>query len=253
VSSVVGSKRQAPKIHDMAAAYSASVSASAQVCLICKARKKKCDKALPSCGYCIKKRLHCAYSTPQTKFQGQTQSYAPPSPPDSFQASPSPFVPTQQITFTPVVSATTLHLEVHRLIRSTGQFVDDITVRYFQGIHRYLPIISRTRFHNSLITSGATPSTEFSILLLAICVVASRKREGASNASFDWQQLHIHAKSLLAQVQSSSPVSVELIQAALLLSLHEYAGGKPDDALASIASCARMVCAALLHTLSQDF
>ncbi len=24
-----------------------------QVCLTCKARKKKCDKALPRCGYCV--------------------------------------------------------------------------------------------------------------------------------------------------------------------------------------------------------
>ncbi|KAF2115918.1 hypothetical protein BDV96DRAFT_574825 [Lophiotrema nucula] len=231
------------------------VSHAAQVCLTCKARKKKCDKTLPSCGCCIRKRLRCAYSTPQTQARAQLRSHALPSLPesDTFQHSLSPFVLSQTIPLAPVESATSLNLEVHRLIRTTGQFVDDVSAHYFQGIHRYLPVISRTRFHDSLITLGATPSADFSVLLLAICVVTSspavrRRRENAtSTSSIDRRQLLLTAKSLLAQVQGSFPVSVHLIQAALLLSLHEYAEGRPDDALASIASCARMAYAARIH------
>ncbi|TDZ20131.1 Transcription factor gsfR2 [Colletotrichum orbiculare MAFF 240422] len=34
---------------------------AAQVCLTCKSRKKKCDKALPGCGYCLRKNLSCRY------------------------------------------------------------------------------------------------------------------------------------------------------------------------------------------------
>jgi hypothetical protein len=30
------------------------VSCAAQVCFTCKGRKKKCDKVLPCCGYCVR-------------------------------------------------------------------------------------------------------------------------------------------------------------------------------------------------------
>ncbi|KAF2867774.1 hypothetical protein BDV95DRAFT_502582 [Massariosphaeria phaeospora] len=234
------------------------VSHAAQVCLICKARKKKCDKALPSCNYCIRKKLQCAYSTPQTQFlsRAQLRSYPSlsPSESDTVQPSPSPYVLSPTVPLNPLELATSLNLQVNRLIRSTGQFVDDISAQYFQGIHRYLPVISRTRFHDNLVTSGAAPSAGFSVLLLAICVVSpvptvGRVREDASSTSqaVDRQQLYLTAKSLLAQVQGSSPVSVHLIQAALLLSLHEYMEGRPDDALASIAGCARMAYTARIH------
>ncbi|KAF1964886.1 hypothetical protein BU23DRAFT_604518 [Bimuria novae-zelandiae CBS 107.79] len=228
------------------------VSHAAQVCLSCKARKKKCDKALPSCGYCIRKRLRCTYSTPHAQIESRVQvrHRVPPGPSlsDSSHHSPSPLV-----RFAPAESVASLHVEIYRLIRSTGQFVDDVSARYFQGIHRYLPFISRARFYNSLITIGATPSAGFSVLLLAICVIISSPavgrahRETATTPSFDRGQLHLTAKSLLAQIQASTPVSVHLIQAALLLSLYEYAEGRPDDALATIASCSRMAYASRIH------
>lgn len=44
-----------------------------------------------------------------------------------------------------------LEIHVQSFIGSAGLDVDDVSVRYFQGIHRYIPIISRTRFHDDLI------------------------------------------------------------------------------------------------------
>jgi hypothetical protein len=49
---------------------------------------------------------------------------------------------------------TTLYLQACRIIQKTNQFVDDISVRYFQGIYGLVPIISRKCFHDYLIHVG---------------------------------------------------------------------------------------------------
>lgn len=61
--------------------------------------------------------------------------------------------------------------EVHSIIRATGQFVDDISARYFKVFHLHLPIISRIRFHNHLITLETVPAADFSVLIMAICLI----------------------------------------------------------------------------------
>jgi hypothetical protein len=153
----------------------------------------------------------------------------------------------------PTASEASLYLHAHDLIRATGQFVDDISARYFQGLHRYLPVISRTRFHGSLITPGATPSAGFSVLLLSICLATTSPKLGwrtgdATNPRpVDRRSLHLATKSFFAQVQALFPPSVPLIQAGLLLAVYEYAQGRPDEAFVSIASCARMAYAARIH------
>ncbi|KAL9623437.1 MAG: hypothetical protein Q9160_002330 [Pyrenula sp. 1 TL-2023] len=169
----------------------------------------------------------------------------------SFQALPS------NITAEPLASSeANLYLQIHGLIRQTGQFVDDVSVRYFQGIHCYLPIISRARFHNSLITLGGTPPAGFSVLLLAICLASSspelerRVKPRADINRQDRRSLYLAARSLFAQVQASLQPSVHLIQAGLLLAIYEYVTGHPDEAFASIAACARMAYATRIHLCS---
>jgi hypothetical protein len=148
-----------------------------------------------------------------------------------------------------------VYLEVHGIIRATGQFVDDISARYFQGFHRHLPIISRTRFYNNLITLGAARAADFPVLLLTVCLITHapalgyQSGHGANGAtrSVEQQSLYVTARSLFAQVQVSCSPSVPLIQAGLLLAVYEYTHGRPDDAFATITSSARMAYGARIH------
>ena len=153
-----------------------------------------------------------------------------------------------------------IHLEVQRVIRSTGQFVDDLTARYFQSFHRHLPIISRLRFQNSLIASGGNggsggPAADSSVLLLSICLLATtpvptpgEDGERPLDGVTDRQALYLSAKALLAQVQGSlHRPSLHLIQAILLLAGFEYASGRPETAFVTIAGCAREAYAAGIH------
>lgn len=147
-----------------------------------------------------------------------------------------------------------LYNQVQTAIRTAGLFVDELSVRYFQGIHRHLPIISRARFHQDLTTLGSTPSADFSSLLLAICLISSCPAlERPAHTSMhqishvDHSSLYLTARSLFAQVQALISPSVYLVQARLLLALYEYVIGQPDRAFASIADCARMAYAARFH------
>ena len=153
-----------------------------------------------------------------------------------------------------------VHLEVLRVIRSTGQFVDDLTARYFQTFHRHLPIISRLRFQDNLIASGGNgarggPAADHSILLLTICLIATtpvltpgENGERPPDVVTDRQALYLAAKALLAQAQGSlHRPSLYLIQAMLLLAVFEYASGRPETAFVTIAGCARAAYAAGIH------
>jgi len=130
--------------------------------------------------------------------------------------------------------------------------VDDISARYFQGFHRSLPIISRTRFYNNLITLGAAPAADFSVLLLTICLITYAPALGyqpshGAPQSVEQQSLYLTARSLFAQVQVSCSPSVPLIQAGILLAVYEYTHDRPGDAFVTISGSARMAYAARIH------
>lgn len=130
--------------------------------------------------------------------------------------------------------------------------MDDICARYFQGFHPYLPIICRTRFNNNLISLGAAPSADFSVLLLTICLITHAPALGYQSGhgaarSTEQQSLYLTARSLFAQVQVSCSPSVFLIQAGLLLALYEYRHSRPDDAFVTIAGIARMAYATRIN------
>jgi transcription factor-like protein len=130
--------------------------------------------------------------------------------------------------------------------------VDDISARYFQRFHHHLPVISRTRFYNNLITLEAAPAADSSVLLLTICLITHapalgyQSRQGATQ-SVEQQSLYLTVRSLFAQVQVSCSPSVALIQAGLLLAVYEYTHGRPEDAFVTIASSARMAYATRIH------
>lgn len=150
----------------------------------------------------------------------------------------------------PSAAAASLYLEANRLIRATGQFPDEIYSRYRLGIHTHLPVICLETFDNSLFTPATAPPPDFSVLLVTICLItylpepASQPAGAPARATIDRATLHLAARSLFAQVRVSSPPSVPLIQAGLLLAVYEYARGHPDDAFASLAECSRMAYAA---------
>ena len=132
-----------------------------------------------------------------------------------------------------------LRSQVDRLTRARGCYLDDITSRYFQGMHKWLPVISRNKFHAEFINNRIPWPADLSILLLAMFLVVWQPSP-ESGIDDDRGTLHVVIKMLFAQVQAVLPPSTRLIQAGLLISVFEYAHELKNAALVSITSCAKM-------------
>ncbi|EED13008.1 conserved hypothetical protein [Talaromyces stipitatus ATCC 10500] len=237
-----------------------------QACLTCKTRKKKCNKGLPSCNYCILKDLECryvpvtrqrVYGTPNTDISTPTAIRREILTAETIDGPTRTSIPEPATTprkttlYRPVFeSLDGVHLEVQNIIRLSGEFMDDLTSRYFRNLHGNLPIISRERFQSSLTGMGTPPSADSSILLLTVCLIAYLPNPKLSQRDGDTigrRSLYLATKALLAQVQGCLQPSISLIQASLLLATYEYANGRPEVALVTIAGCARMAYAAGIH------
>ncbi|KAJ5263600.1 hypothetical protein N7478_011205 [Penicillium angulare] len=128
------------------------------------------------------------------------------------------------------------------------QFVDDISARYFHGVHIFIPIISRPRFHDQLVNFGAPPPTSFSLLLLCMCLITYHPEFTSQDPeSLDITTLYITTKALFAQVQASNPPSLHIIQAGTIIAAYEYANKKIAESFATISTCIRMGYASRLH------
>ena len=128
--------------------------------------------------------------------------------------------------------------------------MDDLTAHYFRHFHNNLPIISRARFQSSLVTTGNPPSADISVLLLSVCLIAygGSDLRDKDPAAIGRSSLYLATKALVAQVQGSmQQPSISLIQATLLLAIYEYANGKPQIGLVTMAGCARMGYTARIH------
>lgn len=139
------------------------------------------------------------------------------------------------------------------MLETTGLYLDEISVRYFQGVHTFVPIISRRQFHTQLLSFGANLQADFALLVLCVALLVS------STDSFDVlgpqgpnriedSTLYIATKSLMAQAQALCAPTTRLVQAGVLLSVYEYAHGYPEQAFVTIGSSARMAYAAQLRS-----
>ncbi|KAK9234204.1 hypothetical protein V1525DRAFT_74376 [Lipomyces kononenkoae] len=235
------------------------------VCINCRLRKKRCDKRLPGCTYCAARSLVCYYIPPSpAPKQGQRTPTQKSSPVYNSPITDC-FLPAAENGHTiqrscseinssvladsillPIGTISKLqstdnviHLEVCRILQEAGQFADDIGSKFFGRIHKWIPILSRKRFHNSLVNFPSQPGADFSILLLTMCLITYQDLNNPDSHIMR-ESIYLGAKMLYARVQAFIPASVHLIQAGILLSEYEYATGRPDVAYMTIGSCARM-------------
>lgn len=109
---------------------------------------------------------------------------------------------------------------------------DDISSRFFHGLHRWIPIISETHFlHHRTITPW---KADFSLLILAMGLITHHR------TLLDTESLYLATKTMFAQVQAFTPLSVTLLQAGILLAYFEYAHHLPDTAFISLGLCSRI-------------
>ena len=234
------------------------------VCHACMLRKKACDKALPACGFCASRRLHCRYDISAPKSKGR-RMYNPgrhfvplqsPSPPS---VSPQPKTVTRQL---PSPESQQDHTPVHlpslyvfpqsvdeslnqlaqHFTELTKLTCDNIIDRYFQTFHKWLPVVSPDSFRREASRyreEGRLPPADFTVLLLAmLLIILPALNPSLRPPRASQELLYTITKSAFSQAQASICTSPRLVQAALLIALREYTCVRPEVAYISMMTCA---------------
>lgn len=143
-----------------------------------------------------------------------------------------------------------IRCQVCRTILTCGRLTGEISEQYFGTVHRWLPIVSREHFYGRLADLHSSTRADFSILLLAMCLITSRQDSEMDSQSGGPKSLYLTTKMLFAHAQVHIVNSISLIQVGLLVANFEYACGMMDVAYISIGTCARMAFAVGLHNFT---
>jgi hypothetical protein len=136
--------------------------------------------------------------------------------------------------------------QIRHIIETDGKYIDDVVVRYFQGVHLWLPIISKKRFRDRFAHFQASPTADFALLLLLMRLITQHPSPDPDTDQ-DREVLYLASKTLFAQVQAFIPSSLYLAQAGVILATYEHAHGMIEAAYITIGTAARMACALGLH------
>lgn len=104
---------------------------------------------------------------------------------------------------------------------------------FFQTIHIWMPIVSKKQFHESLLERLAFRRPETFLLVLAMKLCSSRAMVARS-------MLYRTVKQFYFDVESSGRLSVQVLQAAILIALYELGHGIYPAVIISVGNCARI-------------
>ncbi|KAH6673299.1 hypothetical protein B0J14DRAFT_700321 [Halenospora varia] len=243
-----------------------------QVCSHCKSIKKGCDKKLPSCSQCIKRRAICRYgeTLEPRRYGDEIVRAASPNVGASGSVSTWTSIPRSVLgTLDPTMRLSILltnsisdlvhtsvlqtnarrpppsmhaifYSQVGNIVQTDGQYFESILTRYFDGVHIWLPILSRKRFYDRLKVLPSEPSADFSVLLLAMRLITQHPSSN-SEMNQDREILYLATKTLFAQVQAFVPSSLCLVQTGILLAHYENGHGMAEAAYVTIGMSSRMV------------
>jgi hypothetical protein len=116
--------------------------------------------------------------------------------------------------------------------------------KYFDNLSHRLPFISRGRFCSRLPSLYTHPHADFSLLCLCIHLVTQYPPRSGKNMQ---SSLYVMIKGHIGLLEASGYLSVEFVQARLLVSIFEMGHGIYPAASISIGACARAARALGLH------
>ncbi|RDW58631.1 hypothetical protein BP6252_13107 [Coleophoma cylindrospora] len=138
--------------------------------------------------------------------------------------------------------------EVLEIISNATDDMESIIENYFNTVHRWLPILSKSMLKDRIrqLRALESPRAEVACLVLCIYLVIQPYTKVTPGSNEHLSFLYSRAKCVHALVQSSGPVSIELVQAALLLTVYELGHGLLPSAYVSIGCSARLFSAMFL-------
>ncbi len=116
---------------------------------------------------------------------------------------------------------------------------------YFGGVNTWFTIIERAGFERELNETWDNLSAEASVLTLCMALIARPPHQKSSKGMGD--TVYHSTKAILSLVQSKVPMSVQLLQAELLVAMYEYSHSKPQQAYLSLGRCLQITKALEWH------
>ncbi|KAL7939270.1 hypothetical protein V8C35DRAFT_4455 [Trichoderma chlorosporum] len=233
------------------------------VCLSCRRKKKKCDKALPKCLHCKRLHLQCVYedaalSVPVIEefrqMRKRLRLFEEMLVPGSFKVpksinsdeDTSPAETSSQpgaidyeadliSRLEAVASKLSIGEEVYQLLQShPGEIYRALHI-YFDNIHKWIPIMSQKLFYSRMTDFSKTKCPDFAILLLSMLLSIHCPASGTAP-----EPLYKATRSIFWTLNANIDASLELIQAGILLSCYEYGFGMYKECYKTIGICVRM-------------
>lgn len=110
--------------------------------------------------------------------------------------------------------------------------------RYFAQIHKWMPFISKKRFYENLVNPLNQPRSD--VVLLIFCMkLALWLPADSSNGTEPRTSSYLFAKRILLEAEVAGILSLQILQAWLLVTLYELGHAIYPSAYMSIATCAR--------------
>lgn len=258
-----------------------------QACLSCRAQKRKCDKALPGCGLCARVKRVCNYSfepnssSSSEEFQSLQRkirrleaqldvysSHGSPVSSDSWRSTsrtpasslnevedakqenhvmPSVFFLDGAAFISGRYQISRQYLQLPQVFEDacpTATTIQGIVGAYFTSTHSWLPIISKERIHRDLSVPLESTSPDFALLCLCMRLVGERLPQALQNPQTSF---YLSVKEYHFQVESAGLLSVQILQAGILLAVYEFGQALFPAAYITIGRCAKIGHAMGIH------
>ncbi|KAL4982803.1 hypothetical protein BDW68DRAFT_170151 [Aspergillus falconensis] len=200
---------------------------AAQACLSCKRRKRKCDRALPSCAYCGSRNQACYYHeargvgflTPRAEcfFSAFFLDH-------NYFTSSSLELPQVSLQLPPYVLTEIGDLGHQRII----------ALQYFSTVHLWMPIISKRRFFSLFSDPPSAQRTDMGFLCLAMKLVVWTPSATSPDPR---TTTYLAAKQLLYTCDLSLTLTLSTLQAYILMAVYEIGHAIYPAAHLSIGAC----------------
>lgn len=113
-----------------------------------------------------------------------------------------------------------------------------IAARYFEDVHTWMPIVSKFRFYNHLMNPLLEHRSDLTILLFCMRLISWSAVEHADGDK-PRTRAYLAAKRLLVDAESAGILSLQILQAIVLVSIYEIGHGIYPAAYVTIGTCAR--------------
>ena len=115
--------------------------------------------------------------------------------------------------------------------------IQDVVDRYFANVHSWLPCVSKKRMQLALSNPSVELTLDLALLLLAMKLIIQIPRGGSESVR---SPLYALAKSYFPMVESHGVLSLQVLQADLLIAAYEIGHGIYPAAYLTTGHCARL-------------